>query len=200
MGKRVVVGVVAAVVVVAAAMAFLLLRSAGSPAPAHMSAGEVKAVVAAFDPGRLDAVGELNRVAWQAGPDAVPALAPFIGDPDPNRRFAALYVVARVARAQTDLDVLATALTDPVPAYRVIAAGSLAGKGEVRSLGVLVDALDPGGPTLPYSDPPRPAADLAREALEAYTGEKFPDATSWKGWWGSVKDHVRWDGKRYVVR
>ena len=198
MGKRVVVGAVAAVVVVAAVVAFLVLRSAGGPP--HMSAGEVKAAVAAFDPGRLGAVGELNRVAGEAGADAVPALAPFIGDPDPNRRFAALYVVARVARSRTDLDVLARALTDPVPAYRVIAAGSLAGKGEVRSLGVLVDALDPGGPTLPYSDPPRPAADLAREALEAYTGQKFPDAAGWKAWWASVKDRIRWDGKRYVVR
>ena len=135
----------------------------------------------AGDVGRLDAVGELNRVAWQAGPDAVPALAPFVGDPDPNRRFAALYVVARVARAQTDLDVLATALTDPVPAYRVIAAGSLAGKGEVRSLGVLVDALDPGELSTQLNLNLVSAALVTKHALAALrrTGEGRIVHTEW---------------------
>jgi HEAT repeat protein len=88
-------------------------------------------------------------------------------------------------------------LEDPELPLRVTAAGALSGEGVVESIPVLIEALG-SDEELWYSDPPRPAADLAREALEAYTGEAFATPEEWEAWWGEVRGSLRWDGERYV--
>jgi hypothetical protein len=153
--------------------------------------------VRGFDPDDVSAsIDRLNRASF-AAPSSIRQLGPFLDDEDGDRRWAAVYVAALLVEEDT-ADLLIPVLQDPDPGLRVMAAGALSGIGVVESLPVLIEGLRSTQP-LPYSDPPRLEADLAREALEAYTGESFRSPQEWDRWWAGVEDSVRWDGQRYVA-
>jgi HEAT repeats len=152
--------------------------------------------VRAFDPDELDvSIDRLNRASF-ASPSAVRSLALLLGDPDPDRRWAAVYLVA-ILVTEEQAEVLRPVLEDSDPNLRVMAAGALSRLGVVESLPVLIEGLR-SEETLPFSDPPRPTADLAREALEAYTGEGFVSPEEWEQWWIGVRASLTWDGERFV--
>jgi hypothetical protein len=159
------------------------------PAPAEAVRG--------FDPddGGVS-IDRLNRASF-AAPSSIGQLAPFLESEDGDRRFAAVYLAALLVEEST-ADLLIPVLEDPDLGLRVIAAGALAGVGVVESLPVLIEGLRSTQP-LPYSDPPRLEADLAREALTAYTEESFASPGEWDRWWAEVENSVRWDGQRFVA-
>jgi hypothetical protein len=153
--------------------------------------------VEGFDPGSSVSIDGLNQAVARGG-DVIPALEPFLTDPDPARKWAALYVVALLANSDVDADAIVPVLEDPDPANQVIAAGSLCGLGRKAALPALIEGLAADA-ALPYTDPPRPVSDLAAEALEAYTGETFETQGEWEAWWDEVSAEIRWDGERYVA-
>lgn len=170
---------------------------AGPTATLSVAALHAAEIVAAFEPAQPDAIARLNALVIDGG-DIVPALAPLLDDPDFNRRWAAIYVAGLLTDTPEDAEMLRGALDDHELVLRATAAGSLAGVGVVEALPVLVEAVTSDA-VLPFSDPPRQVADLAREALEAYTGESFPDAAGWQAWWSGVDGRVSWDGQRFVA-
>ncbi|GBD15978.1 hypothetical protein HRbin26_00873 [bacterium HR26] len=157
----------------------------------------VRAAVEGFDPIEEATFHELNMLALERA-DMAATLAPYLEEPDSGRRFAAIYLLALVADTPEEIEALKVALDDPVFSYRVVAAGSLAGLGVVEALPVLVEAVGSDA-LLPYSEFNEPVDALAREALEAYTGQTFATAEEWRAWWERVKDTVHWDGTRYVA-
>ena len=168
-----------------------------TPTPDPEVLARARAAVEGFDPGQEAAFHELNTLAVEQT-DLVAALAPYLEDPDPARRFAAIYLLALMADTPEEVEVLKGALDDPVFSYRVVAAGSLARLGVMESLPVLVEAVGSDA-LLPYSEFNEPVVPLAREALEAYTGQSFATAEEWRARWEWVKGIVRWDGARYVA-
>ncbi len=155
------------------------------------------AAVTRFDPADLEAsIERLNQVAF-GDPSLVSEVAPFLEDGEAVRRWAAVYVVALLVDEE-NARFLRLALQDPDPANRVIAAGSLAGLGVVDALPVLIEGLG-SEDFLPYHDPPKAVAALAREALEAHTGQAFATPAEWEAWWEEVQGTIRWDGERYVT-
>lgn len=158
---------------------------------------EALAVVEAFNPEDEDAIFKLNELVYDDR-NVVPVLAPLLEHGDPNRRWAALYVIALLSDTDEEIEILMPVLEDENEAFRVIAAGSLSGKGIVMSIPVLIEGLS-SEEQLPFSDPPRLAADLAREALEYYSGQTFTDPTEWQNWWTTVRDSIRWNGEHYVA-
>ena len=168
------------------------------PSPAGtVSAETAVAVVESFDPAEEDAVAGLNEVV-HAGGDVVPALAPLLKDDDPNRRWAALYLIALLTDSEDEVAVLTPVLEDDELIFGVMAAGSLAGLGVVDSLPVLIEGLSSDA-ELPFSDPPRPLSAYARSTLEHYTGESFANAADWEDWWDEISSDIRWDGEGYVA-
>jgi hypothetical protein len=163
---------------------------------------EARAIVESFDAGNEDAIHQLNLLAFPDGQpnpaDIVPALAPLLEDEDPDRRWAALYVVALATDTPEEIEVLRGALDDPELDYRVQAAGSLAGLGVVEALPVLIEGL-PAAWDMPHSDPPLTVSEHARRTLEHYTGESFEDQSGWLDWWEQVRDSIQWDGERYAA-
>lgn len=154
------------------------------------------AAVRAFDPDDLAAsLDRLNRASF-ASPSSMRSLAPLLEDPDADQRWAAVYLSA-ILVTQENSDLLRPVLGDPDPSMRVMAAGALARLGVVESLPVLLEGLRSKEP-LPFSDPPRPTADLAKEALEAYTSERFSTPEDWEQWWRGVEGSLQWNGERYV--
>lgn len=168
------------------------------PDPAAEAAREI---VESVDLVADEAFLTLNDLAFPDGDlsqaDIVPGLAPLLDDEDPGRRWAALYVVALVTDSPGEIAVLLTVLEDPEPIFRVHAAGSLAGLGEVDALPALIAGLELEG-DMPYSDPPLPVADHARMTLEHYTGQAFSDVAGWQAWWEQVGGDLTWDGQRYA--
>lgn len=165
--------------------------------PAEVALAEAVAAVREFDAADLDAsIDRLNAASF-ADAAAVDELAPFLTDADPVRRWAALYLSALLVDAER-ADLLRAALDDDDPALQVMAAGALARLGVVESLPVLVEGLGSDA-ELPYDDPPRPLADLALEALVAYTGESFATQAEWQAWWDEVGGSLTWNGERYVA-
>ncbi len=161
------------------------------------AASEAVAAIQSFDPTKPGSIHRLNAAAVERS-GVVSAVGPYLRDSNLDRRFAAIYIVELVAQNNQDARILSTALSDPNLGYRVIAAGSLAGLGDVRSIPVLIEGLASPA-SLPYDDPPRQLADLAKEALEAYTGKHFPDLLGWRSWWEAVKDRLHWNGTAYVT-
>ncbi|CAN5788394.1 hypothetical protein BH23CHL2_BH23CHL2_23550 [soil metagenome] len=160
-----------------------------------------RAVVEQFDPDAEDAFLALNDLAFSGGEpnqaNIVPALAPLLEDDDGARRWAALYVIALISNTPEEIAVLQTVLDDPEPLYRLHAAGSLAARGVVEALPVLIESLELEA-DMPYSEPPLTAADHARTTLEHYTGQTFPDAAGWRAWWEQVGGDLTWDGQSYA--
>jgi hypothetical protein len=170
-----------------------------TPGPEAVAAREI---VESFDSDDEGAIHQLNLLAFPDGQpnpaDIVPALAALLEDEDPNRRWAALYVVALATDTPEEIEVLRGALDDPELDYRVQAAGSLAGLGVVETLPVLIEGLSAAW-DMPHSHPPIPVSAHARLTLEHYTGQSFEDQAGWLGWWAQVRDSIRWDGERYVA-
>lgn len=161
------------------------------------------AAVEAFDATELDAsIERLNAALFPAGElttdNVVALLAPLLVDDLPERRWAALYVVALAADSPQETETLKPMLTDPEPIFRVHAAGSLARLGVVDALPVLIEGLDLEG-DMPFSDPPLLVSDHARTTIEYYTGQSFPDAAGWRAWWEQVGEGLTWDGERFVA-
>jgi hypothetical protein len=160
----------------------------------------VEAVVAVqeFNPGDPATLARLDDVISRGG-NVIPSLEFLLRDENPDRRYAALYVIVPLTRTAEDVAVLKVALDDPNPGFRVVAAGALIGRGVVESIPVLIDglSLQQG---LPYSDPPRPLAQFSRQTLEFYTGESFATPEAWRAWWDSVHDRIYWTGAGYDVR
>ncbi|HUG15744.1 MAG TPA: HEAT repeat domain-containing protein [Thermomicrobiales bacterium] len=166
-----------------------------TPDPAVL---EAVAAVLAFNPNDPATLARLDEVIARGG-NIVPALEFLLHDENPDRRYAALYVIVPLTRTPADIAVLKVALGDPNPGFRVIAAGALIGRGVVESIPVLIEglSLQQG---LPYSDPPRPLAQFSRQALEFYTGESFDTPDAWRAWWDSVRERIYWTGAGYGVR
>lgn len=158
---------------------------------------EAVAAVQGFNPSDPATLARLDAVISAAG-NVVPSLEFLLYDENPDRRYAALYVIIPLTRTPEDVAVLRGVLADPNPGFRVLAAGALAGRGVVESLPVLIDglSLQQG---LPYSDPPRPLAQFSRQTLEFFTGESFDTAEQWRAWWESVRDRIVWTGAGYAI-
>lgn len=178
-------------------------QESASPTPTvDLAAAEAaREAVEGFDPEEPEAFARLNQIVVE-DPDIVPELAPYLEDDDPERRFAALYVAALLADSEAEAELLKPALEDPLPGYRVMAAGSLIGLGAIEAIPVLIDELENDEP-LPYDKFNRPIWDLAQEALAAYIGwDEMNLATQeqWQGWWdGYPGENLIWDGEKYVV-
>jgi hypothetical protein len=170
-----------------------------SPYDGPVSAETAVDVAEAFDPVEGGAVVALNDVVVAGSDDAVPDLLELLEDEDPIRQWAGLYLALMLAESDEDIELLRPLLTHNEPVFRAMAAGSLAGFGEVDALPVLIEALSSEA-ELPYSDPPRPLATFAQAALEGLTGESFADASGWESWWQDGAGNIDWDGERYVVR
>jgi hypothetical protein len=171
-------------------------------APPDPEAMQARAIVESFDAGSDDAIHQLNLLAFPDGQpnpaDIVPALAPLLEDEDPDRRWAALYVVALATDTPEEIEVLRGSLDDPELDYRVQAAGSLAGLGVVEALPVLIEGLSAGW-DMPHSEPPLAVSEHARRTLEHYTSQSFEDQAAWQDWWEQIQDSIQWDGERYVA-
>ena len=174
---------------------------AEATSPPGPEAEAAREIVEQFDPDADDAFLTLNDLAFPGGEtnqaNIVPALAPLLEAGDANRRWAALYVIALISNTPEEIAVLQTALNDPEPVYKLHAAGSLAARGVVESLPVLIDGLELEA-DMPHSEPPLPAAAHARLTLEHYTGQTFPDLVGWRAWWEQVGGDLTWDGQRYT--
>jgi HEAT repeat protein len=176
------------------------LVDADQPSPLGTVTAETAVdAVESFDPAEEDPVARLDQVIL-AGGDFVPGLAPILQDEDaePNRRWAALYLIALLTDTDDEIAVLKPMLEDDDEIFRVMAAGSLAGLGVTESLPVLIDGLSSTA-ELPFSEPPRPLSAYARATLEHYTGESFEDAADWEDWWDEVSSDISWDGEGYVA-
>jgi HEAT repeat protein len=170
-----------------------------SPYDGLVSADTALEVAEAFDPAEPDTVLALNDVVAAGSDDAVPDLLALLNDEDANRQWAGLYLALLLTDSEDEIELLRPLLTHEEPVFRAMAAGTLAGLGEVESLAVLVEALASDA-DLPYSDPPRRLADYARIGLEALTGEEFADASGWERWWQEAEGNLTWDGEGYVAR
>jgi hypothetical protein len=169
-----------------------------SPYDGPVSADSAVEVAESFDPVEPGAVLALNEVVAAGSEDAVPELLELLDDGDPNRQWAGLYMALLLAEGDDDIELLRPLLTHDEPVYRAMAAGALAGEGEVNALPVLIEALSADA-EFPYSDPPRPLATYAQAALEGLTGESFADASGWENWWQDVQGSLSWDGATYVA-
>jgi hypothetical protein len=158
---------------------------------------EAVAAVRTFNPDNPASTERLNAVIM-SGADVVPALARFLDDPDPARRWAAIYVIVPLTDTPEEVEILRQALDEPIPAFRVFAAAALAASGVVEALPVLIDGLYLPD-DVPFSDPPRPIAPFARQTLEYYTRETHPTPDAWRAWWQSVGDHIEWRGTHFGV-
>ena len=173
------------------------IAATGPAASGTASAGgDTVAAVRAFD-GSEAGFARLHD-ALDGGGDPVPALAALLKDADPTVRFAAIYLVALLTDTPAEIDVLRRALDDPAPELRAMAAASLAGRGVVEALPVLIDLLDSDA-QLPYSRPPTPVADQAWAALNLLTAQAFTTAGEWRAWWAAASPGLRWDGSAYVA-
>lgn len=176
------------------------LVDADQPSPLGTVTAETAVdAVESFDPAEEDPVARLDEVIL-AGGDFVPDLAPILEDEDtePNRRWAALYLIALLTDTDDEIAVLKPMLEDDDEIFRVMAAGSLAGLGVTESLPVLIEGLSSES-ELPFSHPPRPLSAHARSTLEHYTGESFEDAADWEDWWDDVSADIRWEDGQYAV-
>jgi len=152
-----------------------------------------------FDPDDIDRSIRRLNAGVALGADLIAPLTPLLDDNDPTVRWAAIYMMSLVAVSPVDADLLMPALSDAEPTNRVVAAGALVGLGRVEAVNVLVDAID-SQDALPFDPLSRQIGDLAREALEYYTGNTFDDAAMWRNWRDTSAGRIVWDGARYVVR
>jgi hypothetical protein len=167
-----------------------------TPTPDPVVVEAIDAVLA-FNPNDPASFARLDDVISRGG-TIIPSMEFLLYDENADRRYAALYVMVPLTRTEADIAVLSVALNDPNPGFRVIAAGALIGRGVVGSIPVLIEglSLQQG---LPYSDPPRPLAQFARQTLEFYTGESFGTPEAWRAWWDSVHERIHWTGAGYDV-
>lgn len=159
--------------------------------------GTAVEAVESFDLDDIDeSIARLNDV-MAADAVVVSDLAPSLEAEDPGQRWAALYIVAFLTETEEDIETLMPVLDDEELAFRVIAAASLFGVGVAEAFPVLVEGLSTDE-FLPYRDYPRLVSDLAREALEYYTGQSHSTVAEWEEWWESVESEISWDGEIYV--
>jgi hypothetical protein len=159
---------------------------------------EAITAVQAYDPNDPATQARLDQIVDRGG-DVVPALGFLLRDENPDRRWAALYVIVPLARSEHDIAVLRQALADPIPGFRVYAAVPLASRGVIEALPVLIEGLTLTE-ALPYGDSPRSLAQISRLTLEFYTGETFATPAEWAAWWERVRDNIEWSGAGYEVK
>lgn len=193
------VGIVALAVLAVAALVVTVVVRRGGPGSHGPTPAEALAAVDGFDPARPETIVSLNKAAGRGG-DLGPALATRFTDPSRPRRWAAVYLAALAAHSPADADALAPLLRSDDKALRAMAAGALARLGKVEAVAVLVEAAQDQATFIPYFDPPRPAAEIASDALGAYTGQPPTDGPGWQRWYDSVKGRLRWDGGRFVAK
>ena len=117
-------------------------------------------------------------------------------------RFAAIYFLGLVID-ESNAAILVKSLGDKDERLRVMAAGSLIGLGEKRSIPVLIDAIS-SEELMPFSRPSTPLALLSADALPHFTEGDFElleskdsvslgeAADKWKQWWKSKGDDLEW--------
>jgi hypothetical protein len=162
------------------------------------SAEDAADVVGSFDSGDEQAIARLNDLVYQGGDDVAPALAPMLGDDDPDKRWAALYVMGALTDTEQEIALLEPMLADEDPILRVMAAGTLAGVGVSDALPLLIEGLSSEA-DVPFSDPPRPIAAQAQFALEELTGDSFETAEEWQSWWDDVQGSIQFEDGVYVT-
>ena len=178
----------------------LLVPACGSGSKnvgSEVTSKEAVAAVTSFEPADLSAsIARLDEASF-GNASLVQSLEPYLSASDSTRRWSAVYLAALLVDEKTSAT-LTPVLHDRNPINRAVAAGALSRVGVVEALPVLIDALGSNA-LLPYNDPPKPVAELAREALAASTGKKFSTRADWKEWWESVKAKLRWNGKSYAA-
>lgn len=129
------------------------------------------ALVTAIPRASLDRKAAFLRALWRfPTPAAAAAAAPFVADPDPRLRTAALYALARRPQ-ESSLPILTAALSDPDPDTAALSARALGLLGKAESAGPLLAAIDGGR---------APVTINAMAALKALL-EKNPGAASLAG-------------------
>lgn len=125
------------------------------------------------------------------GPEVIDDVVPFIDDKDPKNRWLAVYVIGRVSDGET-VQILEPLLNDDVEAVRVCAAGTMANKGVVKAIPVLIESLDSAG-LIEWLHPEREIADFALEVLAFYTKQTFQTKQEWQQWWQQEGKNVTWN-------
>src|SRR3989338_1399281 len=124
------------------------------------------------------------------GSEVIYEVTPFIRDKDPKNRWLSVYVIGRVSDGES-VQVLEPLLEDEVEAVRVCAAGTMANKGYVKALPVLIESLDSTG-LIEWLHPEREIADFSLEVLTFYTKQSFQTKQEWEQWWKQEGGTLRW--------
>ncbi|MBI2472969.1 HEAT repeat domain-containing protein [Candidatus Uhrbacteria bacterium] len=132
------------------------------------------------------------------GPGVIDEVTPFIRDKDPKNRWLSVYVIGRVSDGER-VQVLATLLEDEVEAVRVSAAGTMANKGYVNALPVLIESLDSTG-LIEWLHPEREIADFSLEVLTFYTKQSFQTKQEWEQWWQQQGTNLTWNANEQVYQ
>ncbi|KKR04539.1 MAG: Peptidase C14, caspase catalytic subunit p20 [Candidatus Uhrbacteria bacterium GW2011_GWF2_39_13] len=132
------------------------------------------------------------------GSEVINEVVPFIDDKDPKNRWLAVYVIGRVSDRET-VQVLEPLLEDDVEAVRVCAAGTMANKGVVKTIPVLIESLDSTS-TIEWLHPEREIADFALEVLTFYTKQMFQTKQEWQQWWQQEGANLTWNSDEQVYQ
>ena len=132
------------------------------------------------------------------GPEVIDEVVPFIDDKDPKNRWLAVYVIGRVSDGES-VQVLEPLLEDDVEGVRVSAAGTMANKGVVKTIPVLIESLDSTG-TIEWLHPEREIADFALEVLTFYTKQTFQTKQEWQQWWQQQGATLTWNSNEQAYQ
>lgn len=125
------------------------------------------------------------------GDSSIEVMRPYIANEDPKARWLAVYVIGRVSD-ESSVQVLLPLLQDDSEIVRISAAGTLANKGYVEALPVLIEGTQ-STEYITYMHPERSIATFSQEVLAAYTQQEFTEYQEWQDWWQKVENTIRWD-------
>ena len=151
----------------------------------------IKTIIQDYDVENPKSLQDFELLVMQ-GESAIAEVEQYITSGEPRERFLAVYVIGRVGTTDT-VKPLESLLSDDNEQVRVAAAGTLANKGYVATLPVLIAAVSSTG-TFAWLHPQRDIADFAVEVLAVYTGQTFgTDQAAWQQWWDETDVQLSWN-------
>jgi hypothetical protein len=140
---------------------------------------QIEEIVAEIDPDDPSTYGAPERIV-SLGQPVVPIMLELLAAPDLTTRYAAVYVLSRLA-TEADIPELVKGLDDPDMSNRTTIAATLLWLGDDSGLPILQDALQ-SDQMLAFSHPPELLADYAQRVLDESGPEApavFPDGTGY---------------------
>ncbi|MEW6716094.1 MAG: HEAT repeat domain-containing protein [Chloroflexota bacterium] len=137
-------------------------------APVISLESDILAIIAEIDPDDPQTYGAPEKIVAMGRP-AVPTMLDLLDSPEITARYAAVYVLSRIAEPE-DIPDLLIGLEDPDFGNRTTIAATLLWLGDDRSLPILEEAAQ-SNIMLSFSHPPEALADYALRVLSATTQE-----------------------------